>query len=282
MWELLLRSRKFMIGLCVFVAILIFGIIGPMVTRNPLEQAPATRGFLPPSWEYPLGTDIFGEDLFAQLCTGTRNSMIVGAVAGIVGTLIAVLFGSVGPYKGGAADEISNFVTNVVIVFPTLPLLIVLAAILQQRSLLLVALLIGVTSWPWAARSIRGQVLSLKEREFVDMARMSGMSDRKIAIREILPNMLAYTLMVFVIMFGIGVVVEAGISIIGVGPNPGTNVTLGTMLYWARMLPISGAAWWLTWWWFVPPGVMVAAVTTSIFVMHSGMDEVFNPKSRKE
>ena len=271
-----------MIGLCVFVAILIFGIIGPMVTRNPLEQAPAARGFLPPSWEYPLGTNIFGEDLFAQLCTGTRNSMIVGAVAGIVGTLIAVLLGSVGPYKGGAADAISNFVTNVVIVFPTLPLLIVLAAILQQRSLLLVALLIGATSWPWAARSIRSQVLSLKEREFVDMARMSGMSDRKIAIREILPNMLAYTLMVFVIMFGIGVVAEAGISMLGVGPNPGTNVTLGTMLYWSRMLPISGAAWWLTWWWFIPPGVMVAAVTTSIFVMHSGMDEVFNPKSRKE
>jgi len=270
-----------MIGLCVFVAILMFGIIGPMVTRNPLEKDPVGRGYLPPSWEYPLGTNIFGEDLFAQLCTGTRNSMIVGGITGIVGTLIAVIAGSIGPYKGGLADGISNFVTNVIIVFPTLPLLIVLAAVLQQRSLLLVALLIGVTNWPWAARSIRSQVLSLKEREYVDMARMSGMSDRKVAIVEILPNMLAYTLMVFVIMFGIGVVAEAGISMLGVGPNPGTNVTLGTMLYWARMLPHVGAAWWLTWWWFIPPGIMVAAVTTSIFVMHSGMDEVFNPKLRK-
>jgi peptide/nickel transport system permease protein len=217
--------------------------------------------------------------VFAQLCLGIRNSLMVGLLAGGLGTLIAILLGALGAYKGGLPDDISNFVTNIAIVFPVLPLLIILASITSQRSLFLVGMLIALTSWPWASRCIRSQVLTLKEREFVNLARLSGMKDRRIVIEEVLPNMLAYIVMVFVLLAGGAILAEAGISMIGLGPT--NTVTLGQMLYWAMQLPPIGASWWEAWWWFIPPGIVLAVFLSAIFVMHAGMDEVFNPRLRR-
>ncbi len=266
-----------MIGAAVVFAIVLFGVIGPFVTRNPLQYS--SRYIEPPSSEFPLGTGNFGEDVLAQLAMGTRNSLLIGAIAGAFATLIAVLVGGLGPYEGGIADEISNGFTNVVMVFPMLPLLILLAAILESRSMFLVAGLIGTTSWPWAARSIRSQVLTLKERGYIDIARMSGMKNSKIVITEIMPNMLAYIMVVFVVSLSIAVLTESGLSMIGLGPDPSSNVTLGTMLYWVLnstqvTLP------WNLWWVFIPPGLILTVFLMAVFVMHSGMDEVFNPRLR--
>jgi peptide/nickel transport system permease protein len=277
MWELLLRSRKFIFGLAVVGAIILFGIVGPMVTRDPNKMDYTSMG-QPPSNEHLLGTTIFGQDIFAQLCTGIRNSLIVGGLAGALGTFIAILFGALGAYKGGLADTISSFVTSIVIVFPVLPLLIILSAVLSQRSLFLVAALIALTMWPWAARSIRSQVLSLKEREFVNLARMSGMKDTTMVITEVLPNMLAYIMMVFVLLVGGGILAEASISMIGLGA-PGA-VTLGQMLWWA-INQTKYANWWTMWWWFVPPGFILTVFLSAVFVMHAGMEELFNPRLRK-
>jgi peptide/nickel transport system permease protein len=279
MLELLVRSRKFIIGGAIMLAIIIFAIVGPMVTRDPLKKNIPHFG-MPPSSEFPLGTTGLAEDALAQLCSGTRNSLTVGAFAGCLAALLAVLVGGIGPYKGGLADEISNALTNVVMVFPQVPLLIVLASTFQQRSLLLVAALIGITTWPWAARCIRSQVLTLKEREFINVARMSGMKDRKIVVTEIMPNMLAYVIMVFVISLSIAVLTEAGLSMIGVGPSPGTYVTLGTMLYWVLNPAVATFAWDL-WWCFIPPGLILTILLGAVFVMHAGMDEVFNPRLRR-
>jgi peptide/nickel transport system permease protein len=205
---------------------------------------------------------------------------MIGAIAGGIATLLAVLIGGIGPYKGGMADEISNAFTNVIMVFPLLPLLILLAAILEHRSMFLVAALIGLTSWPWAARSIRSQVLTLKEREFINVARMSGMKDRKIVITEIMPNMLAYIIVVFVVSLSIAVLTEAGLSMIGLGPDPSSNVTLGNMLYWVVNNTHTPLPWTL-WWIFIPPGLILTVFLVAVFVMHSGMDEVFNPRLRR-
>ena len=281
MFELLIRSRKFMIGAVIVLAIILFGIIGPMLTRDPLQPNPY-RTAEPPSSEFLLGTGDLGEDIFAQLCTGTRNSLIIGAVAGGFATLVAVLVGGLGPYKGGLVDETSNAFTNVVMVFPMLPLLIILAAILGggKASMFLVAALIGLTSWPWAARCIRSQVLTLKEREFINVARMSGMKDRKIVITEIMPNMLAYIIIVFVVSLSIAVLTEAGLSMIGLGPDPSSNVTLGTMLDFIGTGSTQIALPWDYWWAFIPPGLVLTIFLVGVFIMHSGMDEVFNPRLR--
>lgn len=278
MFELLVRSRKFLIGAAVVLAIVLFGIIGSMLTRDPLEYS--SHFVEPPSSEFLLGTGNFGEDVLAQLCTGTRNSLMIGAIAGGFASLLAVLVGGIGPYKGGLMDEISNAFTNIIMVFPLMPLLIVLAAILEQRSMLLVAELIGALSWPWAARCIRSQVLTLKEREFIDVARMSGMKDRKIVVTEIMPNMLAYIMTVFVVSLSIAVLTEAGLSMIGLGPDPSTNVTLGSMLYWV-LNSTHAALPWNLWWCFIPPGLILTIFLVAVFVMHTGMDEVFNPRLRR-
>jgi len=266
-----------MIGLSIMLAIVLFGVIGSLVTRNPLEYS--SHYVEPPSSEFLLGTGNFGEDVLAQLAAGTRNSLMIGAIAGTFATLIAVLVGGLGPYKGGFLDEISNAFTSVVMVFPMLPLLILLAAILETRSMFLVAGLMGATSWPWAARSIRSQVLTLKERGYIDVARMSGMKDRKIVIAEIMPNMLAYIIVVFVVSLSIAVLTEAGLSMIGLGPDPSSNVTLGSILYWVLNSTQVALPWYL-WWVFIPPGLVLTVFLLAVFVMHSGMDEVFNPRLR--
>lgn len=279
MWELLLRSRKFIIGLVVVLAIVMFGIIAPMITRNPTRHNYNVIA-KPPSSDYLLGTDNVGRDVFAYLCMASRNSLLVGVLVGAVGTLFAILFGALGAFKGGFVDEITNFVTNVVIVFPVLPLLIVVSALLGSggRSLLMVGLMIALTSWPWAARSIRSQVLSLKEREFVNLARMSGMKDRTTVVTEVLPNMLAYIIMVFVILAGGGILAEAGISLIGIGPS--NSVTLGQMLYWAMNETVY-THWYDIWWWFFPPGLIITLFLSAVFFMHAGMNELFNPRLRR-
>jgi peptide/nickel transport system permease protein len=278
MFELLMRSRKFIFGLAVLLAIILLGIIGSMLTRDPLAFDPY-RFVEPPSSDFLLGTDDLGRDVLAQLCAGTRNSLTIGAIAGGFATLLAILVGGIGPYKGGLPDETSNAFTNAIMVFPMLPLLILLAAVLQQRSMFLVATLIGVTSWPWAARCIRSQVLTLKERGFIDVARMSGMKDSIIVIREIMPNMLAYIIVVFVVSLSIAVLTEAGLSMIGLGPDLSSNVTLGTMLYWVLNNTHTALPWNL-WWCFIPPGLLLTVFLVAVFIMHAGMDEVFNPRLR--
>jgi peptide/nickel transport system permease protein len=283
MLELLLKNRKFIAGLAVVIAIIMLGVVGSIVTPEKATKIDRTKVGLgqPPSWEHILGTTTFGQDVFAVLCRGIRNSLMVGALGGSLGTLIAVLFGALGPYKGGLADEVSNFVTNVVLVFPVLSMLLFLSFIFRQRSLFLVAGLIALTTWPWAARCIRSQVLSLKEREFINLARMSGMGSLKVAVTEVLPNMLAYIVMVFVLLAGGAIIAEAGISAIGLGPNYFQEVTLGNMIETCVAQPMSHGHWSNIWWWFIPPGAVLTGLLSAIFVMHAGMDEVFNPRLRR-
>lgn len=281
MLDLLVRSRKFIVGTAIVLAVVFFGIIGPIFARDPLQLNPYHVAESPSS-EYILGTGDLGEDIFAQLCTGTRNSLMIGAIAGVFATIIGVLVGGIGPYKSGLADETSNAFTNVIMVFPMLPLLIILVALFGggNASMFLVATLIGLTSWPWAARCIRSQVLTLKEREFINVARMSGIKGRKIVITEIMPNMLAYIIIVFVVSLSIAILTEAGLSMIGLGPDPSSNVTLGTMLDFIGTGSTQIALPWNYWWAFIPPGLVLTIFLVGVFIMHSGMDEVFNPRLR--
>lgn len=273
MWELLLRNKRFMISMGVIVSIVLFGIIAPMVSRDPLKVYGGPYQL--PSSEFILGTDSFGRDVFANLCVGTRTSIMIGLFAGGISALLAVIFGGIGSYKRGLVDNVCSFTTNIMLVFPVIPLLIILSAFLRERSLLLVGFIIGIISWPWAARAIRSQVLSLKEREFVNLAKLSGMKERMIIITEILPNLLAYVAMVFVFAVGGAILAEAGISMIGLGPT--NAVSLGTILYWALLNETFRQG---IWWVFLPPGIILTVFMVAAFTIHSSMDEVFNPRLR--
>ncbi len=168
-------------------------------------------------------------------------------------------------------------ITNIVLVFPVLPALLVLSAFLEERSLNLIILIISLISWPWAARAIRSQVLSLKEREFVSLAKISGTNDVKIASLEILPHLLSYIALVFAISIGAAILTEAGISVVGLGPE--NTVTLGILLQNAIAFESIRLGYW---WIFVTPGILLTAFMFALYLIQTNMDAVFNPRLREE
>jgi peptide/nickel transport system permease protein len=271
-----LGNRKFVFGLTVVMAMLVIGIFGPLVARHaPLAYtgqaslAPTLKG------GYWLGTTLLGQDVFAQFVTGVRLAFVVGAMAGGIAAVVAMVVGFTAGYRGGIVDELLSMLTNVVLVIPTFALLLVIAAYLQVRSVSTEAIFIGLTSWPWAARAIRAQTLSLTSRDFVSLARLSGRSSWKIMFTEIAPNMSSYLFMMFILLFGGAVLIAATLDFIGLGPS--NTISLGMMM----QLSVQSAALQLhLWWWFVPPGLAVAAIVGSLYVMNVGLDEVFNPKLR--
>jgi len=269
------RNRKLVIGLSVVLAFLVLAIVGPwLADADPFEFGYPTGQ--PPSSEHWLGTTGAGQDVFAQFVYGLRASFVVGAVAGCVAALIAMAIGFVSGYRGGVIDDVLSMFTNVVLVIPTLAVLIIVAAYLSVGSLLAEAVLIGVTSWPWAARAIRAQTFSLAARDFVNLARLSGQGTVRVITKEIAPNMSSYLLLAFILLFGGSILIAATLDFLGLGPSQ--VMSLGLMLNTA----VSNAALQLGyWWWFIPPGLAITAIVGGLYVMNVGLDEVFNPKLRE-
>jgi peptide/nickel transport system permease protein len=179
-------------------------------------------------------------------------------------------------YRSGVVDEMLNMLTNVILVIPTLMVLIVIVAYVDARGLLIEAVFIGLTSWPWAARAIRAQTLSLRTREFVDLARLTGRSTRQIIVGEIAPNMSSYLMLTFILLFGGAVLIAATLDFIGLGPTDGMSLGLmmnNAVLWSALQLGM--------WWWFIPPGIGIVAIVGSLYVLNVGLDQIFNPRLRK-
>jgi peptide/nickel transport system permease protein len=269
------RNTKLVIGFCVVLAFLTLAIVGPWLT----DATPFEFGYPlgePPSREYWLGTTSPGQDVYAQFVYGLRSSFIVGALAAVIASTIGMAVGFVGGYRGGVIDDVLSMLTNVVLVIPTLAVLIIVSAYLSIGSLRSEAILIGLTSWPWAARAIRAQTFSLASREFVSLARLSGQGTTKVIVREIAPNMSSYLFLTFILLFGGAVLTAATLDFLGLGPSQ--VMSLGLMMNTA----VSNAALQLgMWWWFVPPGVGITAIVGGLYVMNVGLDEVFNPRLRR-
>lgn len=269
------RNKKLVFGLVLLLFLLGVAILGPMLSdKDPFEFYDELG--VGPSSEHWLGTTAPGQDVYAQFVHGLRASFIVGAVAGCVAAVIGMAVGFAAGYLGGVVDDILSIITNVVLVIPTIAVLIVVAAYLTVGSLLSEAILIGVTSWPWAARAIRAQTFSLASREFVSLARLSGQGSWKIIVREIAPNMSSYLFLAFILLFGGSILIAATLDFLGLGPAE--VMSLGLMLNVA----VSNSALQLEmWWWFLAPGIGITAIVAALYVMNVGLDEVFNPKLRQ-
>jgi peptide/nickel transport system permease protein len=254
---------------------LLTAIAGPYLARH----APMEYGGPPgaaPSRDYWLGTTMFGQDVYAQFVNGLRVSFLVGALAGGLAAVIGMLVGFTAGYRGGWTDELLNMLTNVVLVIPTFAVLLVVAAYLTVRGVVIEALLIAFTSWPWAARAIRAQTFSLTSRDFVDVARLSGVPWWKIVLKEIAPMMSSYLFMAFILMFGGAILTAATLDFIGLGPT--NTISLGMMMNYS----VTNAALQLGfWWWFIPPGLAIMVVVGGLYIMNVGLDEVFNPRLRE-
>jgi peptide/nickel transport system permease protein len=270
-----LRNWKFLLGSILVGAMLLLAIVGPYLTSNgPLAFNGPTD--TPPSSEYWFGTTSFGQDVFSQFVYGLRAAFLVGAVGGAIAWVVGAAIGFTAGYRGGWVDDVLNMITNVVLVIPTLAILIIVAAYLNVHSYATEAILIGLTSWPWAARAVRAQTFTLKTREFVDIARLSGRRTRHIVATEVAPNMSSYLLMMFILLFGGAILTGASLDFLGLGPSD--QVSLGLMMnnsYSASALVLG------FWWWFVPPGLGIIAIVGGLYVMNVGLDEVFNPKLRE-
>ena len=270
-----LRNNKLKIGAFIILFFLVLAAVGTLLTEHDPEAFVGPMSD-PPSAEFWFGTTFFGQDVFSQFVVGLRATFLVGALGGGLATLIGMLVGFVAGYRGGMIDESLNVMTNIVLVIPTFALLLIISAYFEVRGLIMESIFIGVTAWPWAARAIRAQTLSLRSREFVDLARMSGMKPLRIVFTEIAPNMMSYLVMAFILQFGGAILIAATLEFIGLGPT--TGFSLGIMMQYAVLwgaLPLG------TWWWFVPPGAAIAAIVGALYFMNVGLDEVFNPKLRE-
>ncbi|GHV37051.1 hypothetical protein AGMMS49546_03720 [Spirochaetia bacterium] len=222
-----------------------------------------------------LGTDNFGRDVFAELVAGTRTSLLIGLLAGIIATLIGLSIGLIAGYMGGQVDNILTTITNIFIVIPSFVILVLVSVSLKSRSFVTTALVIGITAWPWTARSVRAQTTSLRNRDHVNLSKLSGHSMPRIILKDILPYVASYVMMAFILQVASGILAEASLSMLGLGPQ---NVaSLGLMMHWAMdfsALP-TGA-----WWAFLPVVLMVALISFSLNLINSGLDQVFNPQIR--
>lgn len=272
---LLFRSKRFISGFVLFLGILSFALIGPVLNpKNPFQMVGGL--FSPPSDKFILGTDNLGRDVFTQLMYGTRTSLLIGCTAGVIATSIGVTIGSIAGYKGGMVEEILMGITNVFITIPSIVILILLSIAIKARSAIVMGLVIGVTAWPWTARAVRAQTSSLKTREHIDIARITGFSSFEMIIYEILPYMFSYIFMAFILQFSGGILNEATLSMLGLGPFQ--TVSLGVMLHWSLLWEaVRTGAWWA----FIPPVICLSMTTFSLMSMNSGMDEVFNPRLRR-
>lgn len=269
------RNNKLRIGAAIILFFIFLTFIGPLLTDYAPNDyvGPANN---PPSAEFWFGTTTFGQDVFTQFVLGLQATFLVGLVGGGLGTLIGVLVGFTAGYRGGLVDEVLNMITNIILVLPTLALLLIISAYLEVRGVLIESVFIGLTAWPWAARAIRAQTFSLCNRDFVDLARLSGMRPSKIIFTEIAPNMMSYLFMTFILQFGGAILIAATLDFIGLGPTTGTSLGLmmnNAVLWSALHLGV--------WWWFIPPGLAITAIVGALYVMDVGLDEVFNPKLRE-
>jgi peptide/nickel transport system permease protein len=271
-----LRNRKLQIGSVIILFFLVLTLIGPVFARNAPFAYANPMGAEPPSSKYWFGTTFFGQDVFSQFVHGLRATFLVGLIGGGLGTLIGIFVGFTGGYRGGLVDEMLNMLTNIILVIPTLAVLLIIAAYLEVRSILMECIFIGLTAWPWAARAIRAQTFSLRTRDFVDLARTSGMRSSKIIFTEIAPNMMSYLVMTFILQFGGAILNAATLDFIGLGPT--NAISLGLMM---QVAVLWGALQLGSWWWFLPPGIAISAIVGALYVMNVGLDEVFNPKLRE-
>jgi peptide/nickel transport system permease protein len=227
----------------------------------------------------PLGTDNFGRDVLKQLVSATGTSIKIGLIAGTVATLIGLTLGLLSGYLGGFMDDFIMFITNVFTVIPGFVLLILISYSIgqEQRGATVVAAVIGLTSWTWTCRSVRSQVISLRNRDHVNLSKLSGHSLIRIVLTDILPYIASYVVMAFILQVSSGILSEAQLSLLGLGPRTTETATLGLMMNWAMLYSAHTNG---SWWAYFPVILTITLISFSLNLMNTGLDQVFNPTLR--
>jgi peptide/nickel transport system permease protein len=267
---------KAKVGAAILGVFILVAIIGPWIAPfDPSASIPGQALPHGPTASHLLGTTATGQDVLSQLLSGTRSTVVLGLLTGVIATSLAVLVGTSAGFLGGLPDEGLSLLANVFLVLPALPLLVVILGYLPHTGELPTALVLSALGWPWGARVIRAQTLSLRGRDFVAAARESGESSPRIIFCEILPNEIGLIASSFVGTVLYAILTSVALAFLGVSDL--SSWSYGTMLYWAQ----GGNAVQLNaWWWYVPPGVLVALLGMSLVLLNFGLDELGNPRLR--
>lgn len=269
------RNTKSIIGLSIMGFFVIIAIIAPWITTYRPTAPDVSARLKPPSAQHWLGTTHTGADVYSQMVEGTRAIIVVGFVATLIATLIAITVGVVAGYLTGWKSESLSALTNVFLVIPGLPLIIIVASMFEDPPLVVIAAVLGITGWAWGARVLRAQTMSLRNRDFVQAARANGEPLRRIIAIEMLPNLMALIAASIVGTMTAAIVGLTTLSFIGVIPPSALN--WGTILNEASA---QGAFRQNQWWWFMPPGIAIALIGVALSLINFGIDEYVNPRLR--
>jgi len=271
------RNPVLVVGLIMFSLLLFSSAIGSRFVNLEDARPISVRPLQPPSQALPFGSDKQGRNLFAVMVSGTPLTLRIGLIAGFIGVGLGALVGFVSAYYGGWTDTILRGIVDVGLTIPGLMILIVIAMMVPGGlSVNQMALVVAALAWLYPARTIRAQVLTLRERSYVQVARLSGMPGRMIILREIMPNLLPYLAASLVIAVSAAVLASIGLEVLGLGPMDAP--TIGMTLFWINYNAAVINGWY---WWWIPPIVVIGILFISLFLIAAGLDEVANPRLRR-
>lgn len=271
-WQRFRRHPLAMIGLTLFGVIVLLALAAPLIDRYPPNEINLADKFQAPSWEHWLGTDRVGRDIWSRTLHGGRVSLTVGFIAAFMAMTIGTVFGALAGYYGRSVDMITMRFTDIMMTFPRVVIMLTVATFVGQ-SIRNVILLIGLFSWMGTARLVRGQVLSLREEQFVLAARSLGVRDRGIISSHVLPSLAAPLLATLTFAISAAILLEAGLSFLGVGIPPPT-ASWGNMLELARSLDVLQDGPWM----WIPPAIMILLTVLSINFIGDGLRDALDPK----
>ena len=274
---LLLRNPKSLLGLVMVGFMVVVALIAPLISVDNPNDFNLLAARQAPSWNHLFGTTDQGSDIFSQVVLGARRSLLLGAAAGALATGVAAILGITAAYSGGLVDEAVNFLTNVFLTIPPIPLLVVVSGYLNDRGMGTMILVLALVLWAFEARILRGQALSLSRRDFVLAAKASGESTPRIVFGELMPNMISRIAAAFVLVFYIALLTDAGLEFLGLGDMSKTS--WGVTLYWAQ---VNSTVLQGEWWPFFFPGAALAFTVLGLVLLLAGIDEVSNPRLRAE
>jgi peptide/nickel transport system permease protein len=270
-------SKKTYVGFGLLAFFALMAIFGPMLAPdNPSDNINGAASLAGPSLHHLLGTTQNSQDVLSQLLVGARTTLLVGFVAGVVATILSVVIGITAGYIGGWGDEALTLLSNLFLVIPALPLLIVLTFLVPKGGPIVIALVISLTGWAWGARVLRAQTLSIRRRDYIEAAHIVGEPTWRIILFEILPNEAAIVASSFLFTVLFAILTQVGLDFLGL-VNVSGAWTWGLMLYWAQNNEALSVG---AWWWFVPPGLCIALVGMGLALANFGLDEFINPRLR--
>jgi peptide/nickel transport system permease protein len=270
------RNPSLIVGICFLLALLLFVVIGRMMVDTGNAAPLSVRSLRHPSHALPFGSDKQGRDLFAVMVVGTPLTFKLGFICGLLAVGVGSVIGFIAAYYGGIVDEILKMLIDVGLTIPSLLILIILAMRIRGgMTVTEMTFVISVVAWLYPARTIRSQVLTMKERGYVQIAKLSGMRGPEVIVKELLPNLLPYLVATFVTSISAAVLAAIGLEMLGLGPFEAP--TLGMTLYWVNYNAAIINGWW---WWWVPPIIVIAFLFIGLFLVTVGLDEVSNPRLR--